>query len=199
MTEEIEEEDEEIEEWLLAQGCCAHCEERMLYAEDSYSLSICSAKVSLLGLLFTPLLLEGDPYKSRMFDSDCWEGAEEELRESKADVPPILDNYAILDCGVCECGIREDELLGIVVHGEVHRSQRNPAGEAPSDTFVVMDDDPLILCISCLHTLDVDIVQDLWDFRIAQETECEEGTFARCWRHGCSADGQCKKRLEETG
>lgn len=191
--EELEEESEEIHPWLLAQGKCAHCEEQMVYAEEAFSLNIVKTQVTAEGLNFLPYILEDNPYKNCMFDFECWEGAEEELRELKADVPPILDDYAILECDVCECGIREDEVLGLVSHGEVHRSPRDPT----TDTFVAMDDDPLVLCISCLHSLDVDIVQDLWDYRIAEHEECEEGTFARCWRYGCSADGKCKNKTEE--
>ena len=192
---DIEEDYEVAIPWNATQGFCICCQERTCYSEDAFSLGVFTVFISG-GLTFVPLVLEDDPYPARVFDMDCWESCEEELREAKENEPPIYDDFAILDCGVCESGIREGEILGVISFGEVQRSTRNADNMGPSDTFVSMDPDPLILCVACLNTLDTDIVQDLWDFRIVQHTECTEGTFTRCWRHGCSADGNCLNRRE---
>jgi hypothetical protein len=186
--------------WASTKHDCSSCDNNLAYTEEVFSLSVVYAQVTETGVVFLPLMIEDDNlYEPCMFCLDCWESDKEQLMELVEDMPPIEDDFAILECDICGSGIRQDETLGVCSFGEIHLSKRQPNGEKTSDTFQVMDTDPDIICVACLNKLDQEVVADLWDSRVAQNEECEEGTFARCWRHGCQADGTCIFSLEETG
>jgi hypothetical protein len=183
--------------WSTTKLDCSSCGERLSYTEEVYSLSVVGAQVTESGLIYIPLMVENDHmYEPLFFCFGCWEQDKESLQELAEDQPPIEDDYAVLECDICGSGIREGELLGVSVFGEIHLSKRSPNGEKNSDTFEGMDPNPDAMCVVCLQRLGGDVIDELWDGGIYQHLECPEGTFARCWRHGCSADGSCT--FEET-
>jgi hypothetical protein len=186
--------------WSATQLDCSSCEEVISYDDEIFALTVVAPLVVEEGVIYSPLMAGDDHlYEPCIFHFECWEEDREELREFSADVPPIEDDFAILECGMCGSGIRQEETMAVAVFGEVHISKRDPNGEKSSDTFTGMDLNPDVICIACLNKLDQEVVDELWDSRVAQNEECEEGTFTRCWRHGCSADGSCSFTFEETG
>lgn len=190
--------------WDDSDLSCALCGDMLKYADESFVLTVVMAVVIPEGIQYIPLMLEDGSdflYEPYFFCFTCWESCIEDVRTEKGDMPPVEDQYSILECACCESGIRQNEVLGTASFGEVHRTKRSP------DTggyvkFEVMDPEPSTLCIECLNALNT-VVDDLWTDGVSQGGECEEGRFIRCWRYGCTYDGtSCKalcKSLKETG
>ena len=185
--------DNEEEQWPTTNYACSapFCQDPIPYAEDIMVVTICSSGITEAGLQYAPLPADdGDYlYEPCYFCSDCWAHVEEELREYTKDMPPVVDDQSAFACHVCKSGIRTGELFGVVTLGQMEMSQRCP-DDTPSSKFQTMDRNPLMLCIACMNIIERDIAE-MWGGRIVQHNECEEGTFLRCWRHGCSADGNC--------
>jgi hypothetical protein len=163
------------------------CGETIDYADEVFLLSIAYPRLNGSGLDYIPMVADdGDYlYEPCFFCFECWEQILEDLRERTKDIPPVVDDYAVLDCDICESGIRQNELMGVVAFGEIQMSRRDP-GTDPV-TFSKMDQSPKVICIGCLNILTKDIAE-LWYDRVTQNNECKHGSFLRCWRFGCSAD-----------
>ena len=161
---------------------CHGCMDAILYTDEVYLLQVVYAQVSEQGLE----LIQLPQYEPLFLDFSCWENLEEDLYEKVEDTPPILDDYAVLECSVCSSGIRALEVMGLATYGELHCSQRVPNGIL-STTFETVDQTPTVICISCAKLANDEILE-LWaDLR--QGTECDEGVYFRCWRYGC--DSHC--------
>lgn len=184
---------EEEEQWPVTDYSCSlsFCAEPIPYAEMVVVISMYSAGITENGVQYAPLPSDdGDYlYEPCWFCEDCWEHVLEELREFTADIPPVADDQAAFNCQICDSGIRLGEIFGVAVKGQLEVSQRTPEHMA-TPAFQCMDTSPLILCIACMNKIEKDIAE-MWGGRIVQLNECEEGTYLRCWRHGCSADGNC--------
>lgn len=181
--------------WSDSQFSCTLCGEAIAYKEEVFVLTVVLAQMTERGVLYSPLLFEdGDfLYEPHFLCFNCCEESLEELHDLLTDVPPLEDEYTIIDCSQCKSGVRAGEVIGLITHGELAVSKRSPNGVNGGSTFEVMDDDPRALCISCLNRLSNDVVDELWADRVQQYQECAEGTELRCWRNGCSADacGDC--------
>jgi hypothetical protein len=171
---------------------CARCGDTLIYTEEVYMLTVVRAVVSVEGIFYEAVVSDdGDYlYEPRFMSQECWEHVEEEIRESTMDEPPIEDPKAILECAVCEGGIRNGELLSLATFGEIHQSNRNPDGES-NKTFDTYDSNPNIVCIPCLHVMNNDICS-IWDGQVQNGNECQQGTKARCWRYGCPGVYSCQ-------
>lgn len=187
--------DEEHDEygWPIADFSChsPSCGDPIPFAEDVYVISMYTAGVSDAGLQYLPLEADdGDYlYEPCYFCKECWMFVMDELREHVRDTPPVFDDYAFGECDTCSSGIRVGELFGLVTLGQIQVSPRSPDAKA-TGTFTPMSKDPNIICIACMNLLERDTAE-LWGGRITQHDECEEGTFLRCWRYGCPANGVC--------
>jgi len=182
-----------VDEWPVTNFSCSapFCQDPIPFAEDVVVVTVHSAGYTENGLQYAPIPADdGDYlYEPCYFCADCWSQVEEELRDYTRDQPPVFDDQAAFECQVCKSGIRTGELFGVAVLGMLEMSKRCPDG-AYSASFVSPEPKPLLLCISCMNVIEKDIAE-MWGGRIVQCSECEEGTNLRCWRHGCSADGNC--------
>lgn len=190
---ELEEEDEETAELyyeLHKSGqWCTICGEGIMFADEAVMVSVCALQVTASGILYTPLFNEtGDfAYVTHFLCCDCYETSKEDIVEAYEDTPPVEDMYAVLECTTCGSGIREGETVVPACFGEIHCSKRSPNGKSGGPRFEAMDPDPDVYCLGCSNVGDF----ALWDDGLKQFNECDEGTFARCWRYGCSAQGDC--------
>lgn len=170
------------------------CQEPLLFEDEVFLLLTEYPKIEDHFHLELAVDQHGDYlYEPCFFCFSCWERAEEDLRERTVDVPPISDDYGILECSVCQSSIRLDEIMGTVQLGELQYSQRAP-DEKLAPKFKV-NGDKKIVCIDCLQKLNTDIVDTLWVNPVQQVTECSEGISLRCWRHGCPAtEDDCQNK-----
>lgn len=162
---------------------CASCGEAISYTEEVFLLSVVQAQLINGRVEYYDLLDdEGDfAYTPYFFEFSCWESIEEDLRDRAKDVPPIMDELSLTECAACESDIRPWETMGLISFGELHSSQRTPAG--PTTVFADMGDKHHI-CIACLYVLN-----DVGQFWVNSMNQgypgyrtCEEGIHARCWR-----------------
>jgi hypothetical protein len=188
--------------WPATDRSCSspYCGEPINYGEDIFMITMYTTGLAEQGLVYSPIPAEdGDYlYEPCYFCKECWEYVIDELREITSDMPPIADDQSSFTCHICESGIRTGELFGIAVFGQLQFSERCPDAAATA-TFKSIDTKPLMLCIGCMNLIEKDIAE-MWGGRITEHNECAEGTFMRCWRHGCAADGNCSHNIpEETG
>lgn len=173
---------------------CHNCQDPLRYTDEIFVFTVSTVQVSSSGLLFPPMTSEdGSDY---MFEPifvclSCCENAMEELAEEYADIPPVEDLYAVHACVNCGSGIRNQETTVVVCFGEIHLSHKHPNGEDGQDKFEGMDPEPDTLCLPCTNKLSEEFLPDLWSVPLQQYGECSEGTYARCWRYGCNAQGDC--------
>lgn len=187
--------DDDEDERLRTGHLCSYCQGPLLYEDESFLLITEMAK-------FNPqfqLELVVDSFGDYMFEPcffcfGCWENIEEELRDLTRDVPPVEDDQAILECTVCQSGIRKEEVVGTVQLGEFGYADRAPNNKL-SPKFNINGNKKLV-CVSCLYKANNEIVNTLWDRPVTQHSECIEGISLRCWRHGCSADSECDRNQE---
>jgi hypothetical protein len=190
--------DEDYIEYSNTDLRCRYCGEHLKYHDEAFILGDCICTVAPDGVIYPPTLNDdGTGFRNNpcFFCYECWEECEDDIKEAKKDEPPVADDYAVMECDICESGIRDGEVLGAALCGEVNLSQRSPSGEIAKAVFEISESTPTILCVGCLVTMHRDILE-VWDGPITQGDECEEGTMLRCWRYGC--DPVCKK-LRETG
>lgn len=133
-------------------------------------------------------------YEPVFFHGKNWDEIEEGLRNYLHGRLTLAVPNAILNCTYCGSGVLEGETTGVVLTGEIHRSQRNPDLEAYSNHFEPLNVAPVVICISCMRDLNTD-VQELWEDGVCHDEECKEGTIARCWRSGCP--GNCPNKTNE--
>jgi len=180
----LTEENDELSRLInKSEHSCDKCGDSIQYTDEIYMLQVVQPYIQNGELLFGPVQADdGDfLYEPCFLEFSCWEELEEEMRDELENQPPILDDYSILDCAICDSGIRQWEFSGLAVFGEMHCSRRTPEG-APTSTFSAQDPSPTVFCISCLKKIDDKI--ELWG-EVEQNGECSEGTFIRCWRYGC--------------
>lgn len=187
--EEAEDEDSE------ARYSCSICGEAIELADDIYMISVYSVCINPKSVHYEPVLAEdGDyAYEPCYLCEDCEKNMVEDLHGRVEDIPPMEDQYAVIECSTCSSGIRKDESAGIVTLGQLQISGRSPSEIDSSATFQCMESNPRVICISCMNILNKDVAE-LWNDRITQNDECSEGTHLRCWRHGCNADGNCGRK-----
>jgi hypothetical protein len=187
--------DDEYGEWASSEFSCLwnNCGATIEFAEDVCAISVYTIGMTSEGMHFLPLVADdGDYlYEPGYFCAECWKYVMDELRICKEDIPPILDEYAVCECSMCASGIREGEVFGLAIEGQVHLSQRCP-DDSVNSTFHSVDGSPTIICIACMNTIERDITE-IYGSRLTQHKECEEGSFIRCWRHGCDATGHCSR------
>ena len=193
--EELDGDEDERGVWSpTGHHCSAACGDPISFADEVFVLTIVVATLTDSGLIYSPAVTADQRdylYEPCFFCLECWESILEMLEELKTDEPPIAYEHAVLPCGVCASGIGAGEVLGLATFGEVHISKRAPNGENDTSTFALMDNNPRALCIGCLDVLNRDIINGLWNGRVTQNNECDEGTHTRCWRFGCPAEGTC--------
>lgn len=189
-------------DWSATGFSCSGCGEAVEYMEEVFVLTVVLTQPGERGTMYAPLIFEdGDfLYEPHFLCFNCRDEELEELCDLMRDIPPILDQYSILDCDACRSGIRLGEVVAIVTHGEIRLSKRQPNGENGGSTFECMDGHPDVLCVCCVNRLSKDVVKDLWKDDVQQYNECPEGTQIRCWRSGCSADvdsncANCKQQV----
>jgi hypothetical protein len=184
-------------EWEATEIKCRYCGDSLRFTDEVYVLSDSTCVLTEEGVTYNPTE-EDMEFRNApcFFCFDCWEECEENIRLLKEDEPPVADDYAVLECDICESGIRDGEVLGTAVFGEVHLSKRVPHGERATTIFESMDPNPTVVCVGCLYTMHRDVVE-VWDQALSQGGECDDGTVMRCWRYGCGP-GTCKK-MRETG
>lgn len=191
-----EDEQEDLSRAVYRTGVeCASCGENIFYTDEVFLISIVCPIISVEGVIYEVLQADNGDflYEPRIMNLECWEEVEEELRNKVEDIPPILDMRAVLECSVCESGIRERESVGLIQFGEIHCSQRNP-NLSSTNTFETYDNDPDIICLSCIRFLN-DEVNTLWNGDVQEGDECREGTYLRCWRQGCEGAHDCKNKM----
>lgn len=192
---EEEEENRLFIELYKSDKACTACNETLLYTDEVFVLTVAAVQVFEAGVLFPPLLTADGMdflYAPHFLCFNCYENAAEDLASECVDTPPIEDVYAVLECTYCGSGVRDMETVGVACFGELHLSHKQPNGEAGASKFAAMDPDPGVLCIACLNHLSGDVLDPLWGEQMIQQfNECLEGMYARCWRYGCSAQGNC--------
>lgn len=195
--EDIEEEEEDLDS--TTHSCTYPCGDSLPYDTEVFLLTVVVCSLQLGKIAFPPALdTDGDfLYEPCFFCFSCWEELEEEISTRTRDTPPVVDDYAILDCSVCKSGVRRDELAATIQIGEFIHPRRTPDSTLGS-SFIPNSIEPTdhIICINCLNILSTDIVDNLWTHPVMQHNECAEGTVLRCWRHGCSATNDCPRDKE---
>jgi hypothetical protein len=168
------------------------CGEELEYAEEIALLTVEVAAQTEQGLVYTPLVAPDDGdylYEPVFYCHGCWKCIHEELLSYVSDMPPVDDEHSIIECSTCGSGIRAGEVLARVLVGEFQSNGRAPEGRL-TPTFYQLHDKPIIICAPCVNVIDQD-VSEIWGDPLRQNNECAEGTYMRCWRHGCSADLEC--------
>ena len=173
---------------------CGYCGDYLHLVEEAWELRIVQPEIGPENIIMRDALGPNGVghYIPHFFEFMCWEKAEELLEELWEDVPPISDDFALLECDLCRSHIREWETMGLVRFGELHCSPRNPDGET-SYQFEPMGTDRHI-CVGCLTHVNDEL--DLWEEGIEGMPGievCRDGIFERCWRKGkCN----CTWRIE---
>lgn len=192
-------------DWERTEFPCVCCGEFIAFAEEAHVATIVVGNLLEQGMQYRPLVFSDNDflYEPVFFCSHCWDASREELAELTRDVPPINDDFNVIDCNFCRSGIRNGEVLGLCTQGEVLQSRRSPNGNSGGTTFQCTSDDPDIMCIGCINKLSKDVVDHMWNEPVRQYHECAEGTDIRCWRNGCSAQhdddcANCNQR-QQTG
>ncbi len=198
--EEDEDEDDEDNEDNEEKGegsrvPCAQCEGEISFNEEVFLLRIVQAYYENGMLVHRDVEEDGEPrYEAAFFCFSCWEEEQESLEEFREDCPPVRDGNGLLACDLCESDILEEETVGLLLFGEVQKSERCPNGDATA-TFAAMSDGKH-LCISCLHSLSNNRTNPLWpdDIEPAPGLDvCIEGISERCWRYGnCTCANRSK-------
>lgn len=167
------------------------CGKNIPYAEPVIMLTVEVAAQTERGLVYSPLVATDEDYlyEPVFYCQECWKSVLEDLESFTSDTPPVEDPYSILRCSCCTSGIRVGEVFAKLTEGEFRASDRNPTGDYTPE-FVPMAPLPSILCAPCVNVIEQD-VSEIWGELLKQNKECAEGTYMRCWRHGCSADVDC--------
>lgn len=186
--------DEPEVEWSASGHACSECGETIQYCDEVFCMMVSFAVSSQIGITYQPALHDDGDYRYEpcFFCFQCGEALIEEVRERVRDVPAGNDANAITACHICDSAICHGEILGVLVHGEIHATRRQPDTNIyGGDTFVFMDDNPTRFCLDCINVATE--TTNLWQdgVRVTQHLECAEGSSTRCWRRGCPADGSC--------
>jgi len=168
------------------------CEDPLLIEEEVFLITIIKIVVKDYEFIRENIIHEEDgdyKWEPIFLCMHCWETWLDELKQLKRDVPPVLDELSIEHCQTCGSGVREDEVVGFVALGELKYAAQQP-NNTPEIKWKINKNGNYI-CTACLHLLAKDVVGDMWDRYPRQNDECVAGMNKRCWRHGCSADGDC--------
>lgn len=184
------------EDWVLDSGLtCAYDGDVIEYTDGVVVMLVVKPFLVDGQVRFFDVMTEAEDdyyYEPSFFHSKNWEDVDEVFRVFIGDRQAVPVEHSVLNCTYCKSGILQGETTGIATFGEVHRSQRNPDMRATSGNhFENLDRNPTIFCISCLMDLNKEI-QEIWEDGVCHHEECEEGTYARCWRDGCA--GNCERK-----
>lgn len=186
--DDVVEEDDDDEELFEPTGCfCAQCENELEMVEEVFLLRLVQSQVIQGALHHNDILAPDNNYKyaPAFFCFDCWEELVEEIRGHQDDSPPVVDQAGIILCDICESDVLPGELVGLAQFGEIHWSDRAPNG-LHSPVFVDMNDEKHI-CVGCLQLMQEERNDLIWPDELEPVPGfdvCEDGLFARCWRHG---------------
>lgn len=188
----VEDEDEDDVRHLLDTGItCAYDGEPIEYMDLIIIFMMIRPYVVDNRVVFYDVVTEDQTdylYEPAIFQGKNWDEVEEKFeiyaRGKRAESNP----NAIVHCRYCKSGILAGETTGVGLLGEIHRSQRNPNLEPDANTFERLSTEPIVICISCMLDLNVDH-HEMWADGVCHDSECQEGTHARCWRDGC--EGSC--------
>lgn len=180
-------------DWSSTGFSCIQCGERVQFAQETVVVVIAMAQLTEQGMVYTPLVVDAATDHDFLFEpiylcEGCCSGHMEQLEEIVRDIPIVEVPTSITSCRSCTAGINQGEVVGKMTCGEVHRSKRSPNCQSGGTTFVEMDNDPIILCVSCINRLNSDVIDEMWSEPVQQNHECPEGTQMRCWRTGCPAE-----------
>ena len=173
---------------------CPECGEELMLTEAIVLLQIVIPQLNEMSqVVYTPF--EGPngsyAYEPYFFHPGCWKLNEEALDEMLAeyDCHAVQDDYSFMTCKLCFSGLRLGEPLAMVLHGELHANRRSPDG-IHLPTFAPYTNKRELLCLSCIRTLNDEIIE-LWD-HISYNGECPSCTYDRAWRTGeeCRHDYQ---------
>lgn len=176
---------------------CPSCSDQIMLVEEVYALWVVQATAEHGFQVSYAESADGDLlYTPQFFCFSCWETLVEDLLQALAtdNNPPIRHDRGVFDCSLCGSSILPEEYFAQVTVGEIHHSEKVPNKEL-SFSFHVLTENPQILCISCLKTLNDEVVE-MWEGGVDQEDECDHGTHIRCWRNGCELD-VCIHRNQE--
>jgi hypothetical protein len=192
---------EPSEKWLRDTGLtCIYDEEPLEYTDAVIALRVVKPYLDQTNgaLMFYDIPTEGEYdyyYEPVFFHSYNWDAVEEKLEEYLVNRQPIIVQNPLILCKFCKSGVLAGETMGIATLGEIIRSQRNPELKSYGNHFENLDRNPYFICISCLMDLNNE-VHEIWPEGVCHGEECEEGTYARCWRAGCP--GNCPKKVERS-
>ena len=129
---------------------------------------------------------------------DCWEEAQEEVKDQQEDTPPIEADGSVAECDICGSDILVGEAFATAAFGELHLSDRAPSREYAAH-FVSMKSDTHI-CIGCLHHMEENRDTPIWKTGVEPipgHPACLDGLFERCWRTGSCEHATCTQRTGE--
>ena len=177
---------------LETDNVCADCSKSICLLEEAVLIQVVYPSSRTGQVELHPVLSEtgGYLYEPYLFHQNCWFNVIDQLREERRDIPPIpdLQGLSICKCFDCKSDVREGEVSGVAIWGDLRRSPRSPNGM--NAIYFQATKAPHLMCISCMLCIN-DGVIELWENGISQNDECSDGTHGRCWRdNGCN--GGCK-------
>lgn len=185
----------EDDRWVLDTGLtCYYDGEPIEYTDGVVILQVVKPYIINGVLTFHDILTEERDdffYEPLLFHAKNWDDIEEQFISYAEERTPVPLGDPVCHCKYCKSGIRQGETMGIATGGEIYRSQRDPDLTGYTNHFENLDRHPCIFCISCLMDLNKD-VHECWPNGVAHDQECEQGTYARCWRSGCP--GNCERK-----
>lgn len=187
---------ERDDDWLNDTGLtCSYAGDTIEYT-DGVVITLVVRPYVVDGKLtyFDELTEEKDDYyyEPVLFSAGGWDEVQEKFKEYLGERTPVHSSFSIVGCTFCKSGIQQGEIMGVATFGEVHRSQRNPDLHSYGNHFENLDRNPSLFCVACLRDFCND-VHELWDGGVSHNEECEDGTYARCWRTGCEAN--CPRKI----
>jgi hypothetical protein len=189
--DDVEEDDEWVDEMAKTGYSCLLHEAEIVFGDDVVVYYVVAASHAPSERQNMPITTDGSRllWDPKFVLLEAFNELTEQITEETKDITPIIAKTAnhVCDCSYCGSSILEGELYIRAVYGQIQQSQRYPNGQFAGHTFVPMDEDPTINCLSCYRRMHERVLA-LWDHPIRQSQECEHGTNARCWRHGCSAN-----------
>jgi hypothetical protein len=148
----VEDELFELGEDMPSDHLCAACNDTLRLCDEIFLLQVVQVYITPEKTHYYPVVNEKGQYSfSPIFlEFDCWEEAEDTLKEFGADIPPAKE--CAISCEYCGNGIENFETLGLVTLGELHLSRRSPAF-SKTEVFKEITSDVQHLCSNCLSTL----------------------------------------------
>lgn len=179
---------------------CVSCGDEIVLTDEIFLFHIVHVLPTAAGLQLLDVLEEdgGFRYVPVFWCFDCWEEAQEEVKDQQEDTPPIEADGSVAECDICGSDILVGEAFATAAFGELHCSERAPAREY-MPRFVHMKGD-VHVCISCLHHMEENRDTPIWKDGVAPvpgHSACLDGLFERCWRNGPCDHSTCTHRIGE--